>query len=117
MQIFVRLGVPQHLNKAYVLVAGMSGVRPGVSLADGRNINLNPDVICFATLSNLLQPFFNPGPLELDALGEAKGVLDLSSLPIPKNGLGMPLWIAMAVLDPLAPCGMAYLPDTYVMRL
>ena len=41
------------------------------------------------------------------------GKLDLSTL----DQLGMPIWLAMAVLDPAAPCGIAYLPDTYVMRI
>ena len=105
------------MTLGYVLVGAVSGVRPGLALPDGRNINLNWDLIFFMSLANLLKPYFDPGPLKLDANGEAKGVLDLSTLPIPKNGLGMPFWMAMAVIDSQAPSGIAYLPDTYVMRL
>ena len=66
------------------------------------------------SLKNWLRPYFNPGPLVLDAGGEAQGSIDISKLP-PLGGV--PIWIAVAVLDPAAPDGMAYLPDTYVMRL
>ena len=113
----IRLSVPHHPGKSYVLVAGVSGVRPGLALPDGRNINLNPDVITYVTLANLLPGIWSSGPGTLDANGEAKGLLDMSTLSVPPNGLGLPLWIAMAVTDPQAPGGLAYLPDTYVMRL
>jgi len=113
----IRLSCPRFPGKPYVLVAGVSGVRPGIALPDGRNINLNVDVITIMTLANLLQPYWNPGRLNLDANGEAAGVLDLTTTARPTKGWGMPFWIAMAVLDGAAPGGIAYLPDTYVMRL
>ena len=53
----------------------------------------------------------------LDSGGEAQGELNLRPLSLPPGGLGMPLWIAVAVLDPAAPNSIAYLPDTYVMRI
>ena len=81
-------------------------------LPDGRRIYLVPDALTVLSARNALQPFFQPGPLMLDANGEATGNLDLSGI----GPLGRPIWIAVAVLDPNAPLGVAYLPDTYVMR-
>jgi len=113
----IRLSCPHLPNRRYVLVAGISGVRPAIPLADGRTVNLAFDLITVMTVGNALKPYWDPGPGVLDPNGEAVGRLDLSALPIPRNGLGMPFWIAMAVIDPAAPIGIAYLPDTYVMRL
>jgi len=111
------LSCPRFPNRKYRLVGGLSGVRPGVPVSDGRNINLNVDAITYATLNNSLPGIWNPGPGILDAKGGAEGQLDLSLLSLPPSGLGIPFWIAMAVLDPKAPSGIAYLPDTFVMRL
>jgi hypothetical protein len=113
----ILLSVPHHPGKAYAMMAGVTGVRPGIPLADGRNLNINFDAVGYVTLNNLLPGIWNPGPGILGKAGEARGALDLSGLPVPKSGLGIPLWIAVVVLDPKAPGGIAYAPDTYVMRL
>jgi len=113
----IRLSCPRHPNLSYVLVASLSGLRPGVPIGDGRRINLNPDTITYVTLHGLMPAIWSMGPGRLDARGEARGFLDVSSLWRPANGWGIPVWIAMAVVDPNAPTGLAYLPDTYVMRL
>lgn len=113
----IRLSCPQCPNKRYVIALGLSGVRPGVALPDGRRINLNIDPMTLLSMSGLLPGVWDPGPLTLDAKGEARAGLDLSRLAMPQKGLGIPIWIAVVVLDPLAPTGVAYLPDTYVMRI
>ena len=100
-----------------MLAASLSGVRPGVALPDGRRINLRIDEATRLTLGNLVPAVFSPGSLVLNARGEARGTLDLTSLNPPPGGFGVPLWIALAVLDANAPCGIRYLPDTYVMRI
>jgi len=112
----IRISVPRFAGKPYVLVAGMSGVRPGIPLPDGRQVNLNLDPLTVATLFNTVPIIFQPGPQVLDANGEAVGRLDLNPLGVPLP-IGIPLWFALAVLDPGAPLGIAYLPDTYVMRI
>jgi len=109
----IRLSCPRFPGRIYMLVAGMSGVRPGVALPDGRRVNLNPDNLVLATLNNLIPGIFNAGPGVLDARGEAVARLDISGFGSP----GIPIWLAMAVLDPRAPWGVAYLPDTRVLRL
>ncbi len=107
------LSAPQYPGSSYMVMASYSGVRPGIRLPDGRHINLNPDPLTHLTASNLLPGIWNPGPGVLDANGEARGQINLSAVP----KLGIPIWIVWAVLDPKAPNGIAYLPDTYVMRI
>lgn len=109
----VSLSAPRYPGYQYAVAASLSGVRPGIALADGRRINLVADAVTALTLSNALPTFWNPGPGTLDANGGASATLDLSTV----GRLGIPLWIAWAVLDPNAPAGIAYLPDTYVMRV
>ena len=109
----IRMSCPRFPGKAYALVAGLSGVRPGLTLPDGRRINLKLDDLVLLTLQDKIPGLFHPGPGVLDASGEAMGRLDLSTL----GRLGIPIWLAMAVLVPGAPCGIAYLPDTYVLRI
>jgi len=113
----ILLSCPRSPGRPYALAAGLSGARPGVVLPDGRRINLTVDHLTHATLNNRLPMVFNPGASRLDATGEARGWIDLSALNPPPGGFGLPLWIAMAVLDPQAPNRIKYLPDTYVMRI
>jgi hypothetical protein len=109
----VHLSCPDYPGKAYALVLSAAGYRPGVKLPDGRRIHLNLDLLSVLSLQNQLQPLFDPGPLTLDKAGTATGLIDVSSLP----PVDVPVWMALGVLDPRAPCGLAFLPDTYVMRL
>ena len=108
------ISCPQFPNKGYAAAISSAGYRPPIPLPSGRKIHLVPDDFTILSLRNWLQPYFNPGPLVLDAGGEAKGSIDISRLP-PLGGI--PIWIAVAVIDAAAPDGIAYLPDTYVMRL
>jgi len=116
----ILLSVPHLPKHQYVVAAGASGIRPGIRLPDGRNININLDPVVFMTFNNALAPIWRGDTVStadflLDANGESRGRLDLSSvLTAP---LGIPIWIVMAVLDTKAPLGIAYLPDTYVMRI
>jgi len=109
----LRISCPRFAGKSYVAAVSMSGYRPGLTLNDGRKIHLVPDTLTMLSLRGLLKPFVNTGPGILDAGGEAQGSLDFSALP----SLGQPMWIAVAVLDPQSPSGIAYLPDTYVFRI
>ena len=110
----IHLSCPNFPGKNYALLLSASGYRPGIQLPDNRTVHLNYDTLFNLSSKNMLKPFFDPGPLQLNAKGEAVGTLDLRALP-PR--LNMPVWMALAVLDPGAPNGIAYLPDTYVMRL
>ena len=92
-------------------------MRPGIGLSDGRRIHLNVDPVVLATIHNALPGMWYPGPGVLDRQGEALGLLDLSRLPVPPGGFGIPLWIVLIVLDPKSPSGIKYVPDTWVMRV
>lgn len=109
----IRLSSPRHAGKRYAIAASLSGTAPGYTLADGRRINLNLDAVTLLTLANVIPTVFDPGVGVLDSQGVAAATLDLHGI----GTLGVPLWIAWAVLDPHAPGGVAYLPDTYVMRI
>jgi hypothetical protein len=109
----VLFSAPKFPGKNFVAMMGLSGVRPGIPLPDGRNINLNFDALGYVTLMNLIPAIWSGGSGTLDASGEAVGSLDLSIIP----QLGMPAWIAWLIYDPAAPGGIAYVPDTYVMRI
>jgi hypothetical protein len=104
---------PAHAGMPYVAGMSLSGVRPGVVLPDGRNILINPDVLTFLTVNNLLPGIFNLGPAILDSTGAAQGSLDVSSLP----PLGLPVHLVVLVLDPKAPAGIAVVSDPYVLPL
>jgi len=107
------ISCPSFPNRAYAVALSLTGYRPAVRLPDGRRVHLVPDLLTQLSLSNLLNPFFNPGPLVLNARGEAVARFDVTTLP---KLNGQPIWIAAAVLDPQAPYGLAYLPDTQVLR-
>jgi hypothetical protein len=109
----VHLSCSDYPGKAYVLVLSAVGYRPGVTLPDGRQIHLNLDLLSVLSLQNALRPLFDPGPLTLGPTGAATAQIDVSSLP----PVDVPIWMALGVLDPKAPCGLAFLPDTCVLRL
>ena len=113
----VLLSCPQSPSCSYAIAAGMSGVRPGIQLGSGRHLNLRVDPLVVATFRNQLPGIWNPGPGTLDSRGEAQGTVDVAMLKPPPGGFGIPIWIAMVVLDPQAPGGIRYIPDTYVIRL
>jgi len=106
-------GEPERAGRAYAIAAGLSGAAPGFPLADGRRVLLNYDPLVDLTIKGPIPGIWNPGPLTLDASGEAVATIDLSSIP----RLGLPLWIAWVVIDSTAPLGIAYVPDVYVMRI
>ena len=113
----ILLSCPRSPGYSYVLAAGISGVRPGIQLGSGRHLNLNLDPLVIASVHNRLPGIWAPGSGTLNALGEARGTVNVAGLNPPPGGFGIPIWIAMIVLDPKAPGGIKYIPDTYVMRL
>lgn len=110
----VSLSCPDYPRHAYVAAVGASGIRPGVRLPDGRRIWLNVDNLVALSVTGRLRPFWHGGPGVLDANGEATGHLDTSAIA-PLGGITV--WIALLVLDHRAPGGVAFIPDTYVMKL
>lgn len=112
----VRISCPRFAGLGYAVAASVSGVRPAIPVRDGRRINIVPDTLFQLTLANRLPGIWSPGPGILDANGDAQAALDLSAIPKPP-ALRIPVWIAVVILDPQAPSGIAYIPDTWVMQV
>lgn len=92
----INLSFPGEAGKGYAVGMSLSGVRPGIILMDGRKINLAIDVLTALTVNNLIPSIFNPGTLTLDANGEAKAGLDVSSLGTLG---GLRIWIEALLID------------------
>ena len=105
---------PTLRNKTYIVAAGMSGVRPGLLLGDGRHVWLNFDDLVRLTVDNKIAIVFNPGPQILNNKGQATGKINLTYLPLP---LKLTIHILVAVIDPGAPGGIAFITEPYPMRL
>ncbi len=111
----ILVSFPNLSRNAYVAALSLTGVRPGVPLGDGRQINLTPDDLTVLSLNNQLPGFWNPGPGTLDPFGRATLSLNLNLLGSAVKGV--PVWVVVGVLDPLAPKGFAAISETHVMRL
>lgn len=109
----VNLSAPAFPNKQYLFVGSLSGVRPGFSLPNGLRAWLNPDQLFGITAQNLIPAVWNPGPLILDANGEAKAQINLSFLNLPLN---VPVHMLMAVVDPAAPGAIGLITEPEVLN-
>ena len=98
-----------YANRPYLLAFGMSGVRPGMPLPDGRNIPMRMDDLAFLSLTGRLAPFItnNIGTLDNTGLGVAR--VDVSAFGKALNGVR--LWLCAIVLDPYAPFHIGVISD------
>ncbi|MBN2489830.1 MAG: hypothetical protein JXQ29_03155 [Planctomycetes bacterium] len=111
----IDLSFPNEGGKAYVAALGLSGVRPSIPLGDGRVVNLTPDQITWASLSNWLPGIFGPPTGVLDAFGRA--TLKLNANVLGAAIRGQPVWVAVVVLDPKASAGIAVVAETLVIKM
>ena len=82
----------EHAGRDYVVLAGTSGVEPGVLLSPGVTLPLNLDTFTFWVLSNLNRPGYLSLAGTLDARGEAAMAWELDAL---SSGVrGRQLWFA-----------------------
>jgi hypothetical protein len=102
------LNCPGQGNRRYVIGASVSGIRPGVKLADGRRIPLVPDTVTMLAVNGWLGKWLTPGPGVLKN-GFAQGSMDLRLL-LPA-AQGVPVWLCAVVLDPNAPQGISLITD------
>ncbi len=109
----ILLSAPMFPGRAYAVALGLSGTTPATPLPGGRQLNLRIDALSALTIADAVRPRFHPGSGVLAANGAATARLDMRGTPL----LGIPLWIAWMVFDPAAPGGIAFVPDTYVMRI
>ena len=111
----ILVSFPNLGGNAYVAALSLTGVRPGVPLGDGRQINLTPDTLTVLSLNNLLPGLWNPGPGHLDPFGRVTLSLNLNLLGSAVKGV--PVWVVVGILDPKAPKGFAAISETHVIRL
>ncbi len=111
----IKLSAPTFGGKNYALIAGASGIRPGIQI-DTRRLWLNPDVLAWATAYDLITPVFDPGPMILDANGEATGSIDLSGLKLP-GGTRFTTHLVLLVLDKAAPSGIAFITEPECFKI
>jgi len=91
----LKISFPTEGGMGYVIGVSLAGVRPGITLGDGRVISLSPDLFTIFTVGNLLPGIWSPGPLVLDANGEATARLDLTRFP----AFNVPAWALAMVVD------------------
>lgn len=106
---------PSEPGRGYVLAVGASGVRPGVALADGRRVLLNPDVLTSLALGNALGALATNLVGSLDASGRATATIDVSRLYPAIRGTR--LWLTGVTLDPQAPLGLATISDPFILTI
>jgi len=106
----LRLSFPGEGGRGYGIGLSLTGVRKGITLADGRVINLAADFFTILTVNNLLPGIWDSGPLVLDKNGEATARLDVSMVPPIK----LPCWIIALVADGK---GIGTIGDPIVIRL
>jgi len=99
---------------SYVVGLGLSGVRPGLPLADGRRIFFNADKLTAMSLDGRLWPLLTGNIGVLDAAGHATARIDVSRLP-PLQGLT--IWLQTVTLHASAPLGIRTIADPVVLRL
>jgi len=111
----ILLNFPHHGLKSYVAAIGISGIRPGLPLGDGRLIHLVPDAIAIASLQGAFDLFIPKRVGVLDAKGRAVSGLNLNLLGKAVQGLSVVFQVI--VLDPKAPAGVAVVAEPYVLKL
>jgi len=101
-------------GKTYVIAASLTGARPAITLNDGREIFLVPDILTLLTLQGPLPPFLtrNHGVL---ATNGASAKLDVSLLGPAASGVVV--HFCGVVLGPKAPSGIAWVLDPWPVRL
>jgi len=111
----LNVSFPGEAGNGYHVVMGFSGVRPALTLPDGRRLHLVPDALTMATLSGPIPPFFTGNIGTLDSRGMAFPVIDLTTLPRAADGILV--WIVAATFQAEASMGMATLSDPMVFRI
>jgi hypothetical protein len=101
-------------NRDYACALGISGIRPGISLPDGRVIRLNVDPLTWLGLSGQA-PGFSGLLGRLDDRGTAQGIISLGWLPA--GVAGIPFWLVGLTLDRAAPSGIRSVSDPIVIQL
>lgn len=106
---------PRESGRPYIAAFSLSGVTPGFSLADGRTIPLNPDVLTAVTVSAGLPGLITRNVGKLDATGRTTVNVTLNALGSVVRGTR--LWASVVVLDPRASGGIAHISEPTLIEL
>ena len=101
-------------GNAYAAGLSFSGVRPGVTLPDGRRIHLNVDALTALSVNGLLGPLFTGYTGTLNSFDRASALLDVSGLPVLK---GVRVWAQVITLKLSAPSGIQTIADPMILIL
>jgi len=110
----VHLDFPGEVGRLYAFAVSVSGVRPGVPLADGRRLLFNPDAVTVLGLRGQLGPILQGYAGQLDMAGRARGVIDVGAAP---PWRGVPIWVQAVTLDRNASLGIHTIADPVLLIL
>lgn len=97
-------------NRPYALGLGISGLRPGVALSDGRTINILPDVVTFLSVNGLLGAATQRFAGTTNPTGQFVASFGLPNVPITFP----PIVVAGVVFNPAFPGGLDVAPSLAV---
>jgi hypothetical protein len=106
---------PGEGGRPYMVGVSTSGLRPALTLPDGRVIPLAIDGVTFASLGGALPGILDGAKGQLDAKGHATVILDWTALG---GGVsGMRLWAVAIVIDPVAASSVAHISDPLRLQI
>jgi len=98
-------------GKPYLVAASLTGARPPIRLADGREIFLVPDALTALTVMGPFAPFLKGNIGTLNQFGRGQAALDFSAVGKRLNGVVVHL--CGVILDPSAPHGIGWVLDPW----
>ncbi len=101
---------PGSPNRPYALGLGISGMRPGVALPDGRTINILPDVVTVLSVNGLLGTATQGFAGTTSTYGQFLASFSLPKVP----STFPPIVVAGVVFDPAFPGGLDIAPSVAV---
>ena len=102
-------------GKSFVVGASLSGARPPVRVAGGRELFLVPDGLTILTVQGPVPPFLTGNHGVLDVGGRGRARLDLGLLGTSANGVVV--HFGGLILDPAAPGGVAWVLDPWAFAI
>ena len=105
----LQISIQEDPGLPYLIAPSLTGVRPGLPLADGRKINLTIDNLTVLAVQFGAAPFLTGIRGSLNAQGLGVAQLNLSSLGSAVNGIRF--YFDVVTLDPSAPLGIKTIAD------
>lgn len=109
--LFINPGAGLHAGRPFLIAASLKRSRPGLKLADGRQIFIGVDSLALLTAQGPVPPFLTGTHGTLDTTGVGTAQINLGRLGTKANG--RVLHFCAVVLDPHAPSGIAWVCDPH----